>query len=185
VVVDSVTTNALDTFRDALADLGVGVAETTPADCPETVEGLLEPPAVAVPLDGIDCTLPAAVNEEPTTSDLDAARTGVTPAVLGVADYGSVLLESDAAGTEPVSVYPERHVAVLRAADVVPDMPAAFDRLGPRIREHRGSIVFATGPSATADMGDLVLGAHGPKEVHVVLVHDPASNVDETAEGAA
>ncbi|TKX83368.1 hypothetical protein EXE43_24625, partial [Halorubrum sp. SS5] len=39
-------------------------------------------------------------------------------------------------------------------------------------------VVFATGPSATADMGGLVHGAHGPKEVHVVLLRE-----DDSAEG--
>jgi L-lactate dehydrogenase complex protein LldG len=32
--------------------------------------------------------------------------------------------------------------------------------------------VFATGPSATADMGELVYGAHGPREVAVLLVEE-------------
>jgi L-lactate dehydrogenase complex protein LldG len=32
--------------------------------------------------------------------------------------------------------------------------------------------VLATGPSATADMGELVLGAHGPESVHVVILDE-------------
>jgi L-lactate dehydrogenase complex protein LldG len=51
-------------------------------------------------------------------------------------------------------------------------MPEAFSWLGERIREDRGSAVVATGPSATADMGALVRGAHGPKEVHVVILDE-------------
>ena len=99
------------------------------------------------------------------------ARTGVTAAALGVADYGSVVLRSDREGTEPVSLYVDRHVAVVRASDVVPDMPAAFERLGPLLRDG-ASAVLATGPSATADMGALVKGAHGPKTVHVVVLDE-------------
>jgi L-lactate dehydrogenase complex protein LldG len=49
-------------------------------------------------------------------------------------------------------------------------MAAAFEWLGEVLRETRGSAVLATGPSATADMGALVQGAHGPKEVHVVVI---------------
>lgn len=169
------STDTLETFRGSLAELGVGVTETTPEGCAAAVRETLEPPVVGVPLPEAAGSLPDSVATNPTAADLEAATTGVTSAVLGVADYGSVLLESDAAGTEPVSLYPERHVAVLLAADVVADMPAVFAELGPRIREGRGSVVFATGPSATADMGDLVLGAHGPREVHVVLVHDDES----------
>jgi len=33
-------------------------------------------------------------------------------------------------------------------------------------------VILATGPSATADMGDLVLGAHGPRAVHALLLED-------------
>lgn len=176
-------TDTLEMFRGSLAELGVGVTETTPEACAAAVRETLEPSAVGVPLPEAAGSLPDAVATDPTPADLEAAATGVTPAVLGVADYGSVLVESDAAGTEPISLYPGRHVAVLRAADVVADIPAAFAELGPRIREGRGSVVFTTGPSATADMGDLVLGAHGPREVHVVLVHEDQSALDAARSG--
>ncbi|MFB6362014.1 MAG: LUD domain-containing protein, partial [Halobacteriales archaeon] len=36
----------------------------------------------------------------------------------------------------------------------------------------RRSAVLTTGPSATADMGELVTGVHGPGDVHVVAVTD-------------
>lgn len=177
-------TSVRSTFRDSLDDLGVTCSETTPDGVAEAVRAATEPPAVGVSLPADLGALPDDVNQEPRTGDLDAATTGVTPAILGVADYGSVLLESDPAGTEPISLYPERHVAVLRADDVVADMPATFERLGPRIREGRRSVVFATGPSATADMGDLVLGAHGPKAVHVVLVHEDEAALDAATGGS-
>lgn len=184
-------TAALDEFRESLDDLGVGIAETTRENCAGVVADLVQSPAIGVDLPEPFGRLPDSVETNLTTADLEAATTGVTPAILGIGDYGSVLLESDSAGTEAVSVYPEHHVAVVRAADVVPDMPAAFDRLGPRLREARRSIVFATGPSATADMGALVLGAHGPKAVDVVLVHDadsddrPDPSIDEGAKDGA
>jgi L-lactate dehydrogenase complex protein LldG len=53
-----------------------------------------------------------------------------------------------------------------------------FAALGPRCREDGTDVIVATGPSATADMGALVTGAHGPKAVHAVLV-------DRDAEGDA
>jgi L-lactate dehydrogenase complex protein LldG len=49
-------------------------------------------------------------------------------------------------------------------------MPEAFDWLGDEFRAKRDSVVLATGPSATADMGALVQGAHGPKTVDIILV---------------
>jgi len=59
---------------------------------------------------------------------------------------------------------------VLDAADVVATGRDAVDWLASEVAAGRGSHVFATGASATADMGGLVEGVHGPNEVHVVLV---------------
>lgn len=94
----------------------------------------------------------------------------MTEATLAIADYGSIVLPSTPEGVEPVSLFPERHVAVLDEADLVESMATAIDRLGERIRADGGSHIVATGPSATADMGALVQGAHGPEHVHVVVV---------------
>ncbi len=145
---------------------------TTPASFEADLVDVVTDPAVGAPLPFDDLSLPDAVPAVSTTADLSVARTGVSAASLGVADYGSVVLESDPGGTEPVSLFPERHVVVLRAADVVSRLADALDELGPRIRAERSSAVFATGPSATADMGELVYGAHGPREVTVLLVEE-------------
>jgi L-lactate dehydrogenase complex protein LldG len=124
---------------------------------------------VRLPFEGV--SLPDSVQVDPTPADLRAATTGVTAATLAVADYGSILLESDPEGTEAVSLFPDRHVAVLDSRDVVPDMRTAFAELGPKLREG-ASGVLATGPSATADMGELVRGAHGPETVEVVVLDE-------------
>ena len=157
-------------FVEALDDLGVEHSRAAPGDCADAVAAAVAGDAVGVPLDG-DLALPETVETAPTNGDLEAADTGVTPAGFAVAETGSVHLPSDAAGTEPVSLYPFRHVAVVRESTVLPDMPAAVERYGEFLR-NGGSGVLATGPSATADMGELVVGAHGPGEVHVVLVTD-------------
>jgi L-lactate dehydrogenase complex protein LldG len=96
----------------------------------------------------------------------------VSAARIAVADYGSVVLRATEDGAEHVGLFVDRHVPVVRAADVVPTMAEAIERLGPLVREERSSHVVATGPSATADMGELVRGAHGPKEVHVLVVDE-------------
>ncbi|QWC20166.1 LUD domain-containing protein [Halorubrum sp. 2020YC2] len=174
-------------FTGRLDDLGVAVSAGPPAECAAMIDAAAGEPAVGVPLarsgpDGFvdsPAALPDRVETDPTTAALRAAHTGVTAASLGVAEYGSVALEADPAGTEPVSLFVDRHVVVLRERDLVPDMPDAFEWLGPRARDESVDVVFATGPSATADMGGLVHGAHGPKEVHVVLLRD---DFDDEAE---
>ncbi|OYR41538.1 MULTISPECIES: LUD domain-containing protein [unclassified Halorubrum] len=158
------------TFKRRLDSLGVIVTEGTESECAELIDEAAGDPAVGVELDA--GSLPDRIETDPTTAEFRAAHTGVTDASLGVAAYGSVAIEADAAGTEPVSLFVDRHVVVLREADLVPDMPDAFEWLGPKARDESVDVVFATGPSATADMGGLVHGAHGPKEVHVVLLRE-------------
>ena len=162
------TTDAPTAFRESAERHHVTVHEVTPADVPSTVESLVDPPAVGL-APGYD--LPDWVETDPSPADLDAARWGVTVAALAVADYGTLVLEHDAGPSEAAGLFPKRHLVVLSASDVVGSIGDALSRLGPRLRDG-GSAVLATGPSATADMGELVLGAHGPEAVDVLLVRD-------------
>jgi L-lactate dehydrogenase complex protein LldG len=165
-------TDTVATFTGSLDGLDVGWTRTSTEAFESVLASLVAEPAVGTPLP-FDVTLPDWVNTTPTPRDVDEATTGVTAAALGIASYGSVVLPSTPAGSEPVSLFPDLHVAVLRTDDVVPGMPEAFDYLGREFREgDHGSAILATGPSATADMGELVKGAHGPKDVHVVMLDE-------------
>lgn len=157
-------------FTAEVRRYNVEVTEVSTSEATAAIEEAIEPPATgtALPWDGIE--LPDSVETEPTSADLDTATTGVTAAELAVAEYGSILLRTDEQGSEPVSLFNDLHVAVLHAEDIVPDMTAAFEHVGKRAREDRSSAILATGPSATADMGALVQGAHGPKEVELILI---------------
>lgn len=159
-----------DQFASLAADYGVETTRVQAKEATTVVADAVTSPAVGAPLPFDDVELPETVTTDPTPAELDEAVTGVTAATLAVADYGSIVLGADPEGTEPVSLFPDHHVAVLRERDVVQDMAAAFERLGGDLRATRGSAVLATGPSATADMGSLVKGAHGPKTVQVVVV---------------
>lgn len=161
------------TFERALEHHRVEWSRTTAADFADALRAVLEQPAVGAPLPFETVSLAdLPVTIDPTPRELDAAATGVTAADFAVADYGSLVLTAADEGTEPVSCFPDRHVAVLRERDIVETMAAAFERLDGRFADGLTSAVFATGPSATADMGSLVYGAHGPTEVHVLLLTD-------------
>lgn len=164
-------TGLVQQFEREATDAGCTVHRTATDEATGVLADRLDPPAVGTPLPFEGVALPDDVTTDPTPADLDAARTGVTPAGFGVADYGSVAVESTPAGEEPVSLWPERHVAVLAGSDVVADMTAGIERVGAAARAGR-DVVLATGPSATADMGELVVGAHGPREVGVVVLED-------------
>ena len=167
--VDSETT--CDRFVAALADLEVELTRTDPAGFEGALEEAVREPAVGTPLPFESVALPEWVDDAPTPATLEAARTGITAASMGIADYGSVVLPGTPAGAEQVSLFPDLHVAVLRETDLVRDMTTAISRLGPRLRDGESAIV-ATGPSATADMGALVRGVHGPGAVHVIFLED-------------
>lgn len=171
------TTGTVATFEASLERLDVGWTHTTVDDLGATLRSVCTDPTVGTPLPWPDADLPDWVNDAPTPADVRTAATGVTAAGIGIADYGSVVLPSTAEGAEPVSLYPETHVPVLRRSDLVGGMSEAFSWLATEVTAGGGSAIVATGPSATADMGELVKGAHGPKAVHVVILDD---DPDET-----
>ena len=159
-----------DQFATEAARYGVEVTTVSSGEVSDAIAERIEPPAVGIELPWEEATLPESVETEPTPTDIEAAATGVTAASLAIADYGSIALRSDLEGSEPVSLFNDLHIAVLDRADIVPDMEAAFEWFGDELRESRDSAIIATGPSATADMGALVQGAHGPKRVEVLVV---------------
>jgi L-lactate dehydrogenase complex protein LldG len=165
--------SATTRFEDSLADLGATLSRTSAADFPARLDEVVDPPAVGSPLpfEGVSLGGTAVVTE-PTPAQLRDATTGVTAAAFAVAEYGTLAVRSTAGGDEPVSLYPERHVAVVRESDVLPDADAAFARLADAFATGDDSVVFATGISGTGDMGEYVEGVHGPREVCVVLLED-------------
>lgn len=163
----------VESLVSSLGSLDVPYERTTPEAFGETLSEHVEEPAVGVPFDEFGVSLAGlGVVIDPTPAELKASRTGVTPAAFAVADYGSVVLPSTPDGAELVSLFVDRHVAVVRESEVLPNMEAAFDRFGSQLRATAGSSIIATGPSATADMGSLVRGAHGPSDVHVLILED-------------
>lgn len=170
-------------FADALERHEVTLVRTTPAAFSGDLSSAVTEPAVGAALPHPLDYAGTPVEPDPSVAAIEAATTGVTPVSLGIANYGSVVVSGTEDGEEPVSLFVEHHVAVLRASDLVADMPAAIDELGAAIREGHGDNVVATGPSATADMGDLVLGVHGPKRVTVLLVEDEEASGEDIADG--
>lgn len=92
-------------------------------------------------------------------------RAGVTKAICGLADTGSVL-EADGEGRPlHASLLPEIHIAVLNKKDILPSLPEAM-----YLVKEKCAAVFITGPSRTADIEmTLTIGVHGPKEIHVFV----------------
>jgi len=160
-------------FRDSLTQRGAESTVISPTEAEGAIRDAIERPAVAAPSPFDDLSfadLPVTIGPSP--SELRDAVTGLTGSRLGISSLGTVSVESRPGGAEFVSLYPERHVVVVRERDLEPDLSSALTWLAAEFEAGRDSQVFATGPSATGDMGALVQGVHGPETVHVVVVTD-------------
>jgi L-lactate dehydrogenase complex protein LldG len=75
-----------------------------------------------------------------------------------------------------INVYPETHVVIAYVDQLVDDLKDAFDALHSKYSGKIPSLVSViTGPSRTADIEKtLVMGAHGPKELFLILVEKPS-----------
>ena len=97
---------------------------------------------------------------------------GVTGAAAGLARTGSIVLHADAAHGRLASLLPDIHIALLPEDRLHADLAAwiATDAAAQRIAASSNTVII-TGPSRTADIAQtLTLGAHGPRELHVILL---------------
>ena len=110
------------------------------------------------------------VRSNPTSEEMVASAAGVTEAFAGVASTGSVCIDISFERTGMVSLLAPLQIAVVAAETIVPQPRDLFrpDVLGGRGLER--DFVFVTGPSATADMGPLVRGVHGPHKLQIIVL---------------
>jgi L-lactate dehydrogenase complex protein LldG len=103
---------------------------------------------------------------------LEASDAGLTECECLVAQTGSVCVTALSSGGRTLSVLPPHHVVVARRAQMVADLTAAYELLAQKYAPNYPSFMsFITGPSRTGDIERiLVLGAHGPKKLTVLLV---------------
>jgi L-lactate dehydrogenase complex protein LldG len=104
--------------------------------------------------------------------DLESCDAGVTGCEVLVAQTGGIMVSVQNAGGRALSVLPPHHVVIARTSQMVPDLTAAFDHVRRKYGNSWPSFMgFITGPSRTGDIERiLVLGAHGPKRLTVILI---------------
>jgi len=91
----------------------------------------------------------------------------VAEAQFGVAENGAVWITDTDIETRVLPFICEHLVMVLSRENIVATMHDAYEIIG---LDHYGFGVFIAGPSKTADIEQsLVLGAHGPKTMTVIL----------------
>jgi L-lactate dehydrogenase complex protein LldG len=103
-------------------------------------------------------------------AELFACDAGVTGAQWGIAETGTLVLESAHERNRLLSLVPPVHVAILPARCICDSLGEALARVS-SAQSH--AITFITGPSRTADIElTPVVGVHGPQMLHVLLLEE-------------
>jgi L-lactate dehydrogenase complex protein LldG len=125
----------------------------------------------------LESRLPAAltrlfVDEGYDKDALEASDAGLTECELLVAQTGSVCVTGPSSGGRVLSVLPPHHIVIARRSQILTDLTEAYATLAAKYRDNYPSMIsFITGPSRTGDIERiLVLGAHGPKRLTILLL---------------
>jgi L-lactate dehydrogenase complex protein LldG len=96
---------------------------------------------------------------------------GLTGAVAGLADAGTLVLPAGPGRSQLASLLPPIHLAVLHESEIYDSLESWLLNDGPRWLSTQSAVVLITGPSRTADIEmTLTVGVHGPGRVVVFLV---------------
>lgn len=152
----------------------------TAADVPALIAGYLRqnnlPARLTIGEDAYLANLPWAT--EPTLERRQGRaqpsdEVSVSHASAAVAETGTLVMASGPDNPVTLNFLPETHIVVLEAKDVVGPYEDAWMKIRARFgdRTMPRTINMISGPSRTGDIGGkLVMGAHGPRRMCVVVV---------------
>lgn len=144
-------------LRDVLAQHGASSLACSRAPLVHAVAGELRACAPAIRL-----------HEDADRDTLAAVDAGLTAASHGIAETGTLILAEDLERARLPSLLPPLHVALLPVTALFSHLSEALAGLP---RPLPRAVTFVTGPSRTADIElELVVGVHGPKALHVILI---------------
>lgn len=145
-------------------------------------------PAIAAYLRAQSVTGPLRLQPDPLLCGLDRAplapwevregvpqpddATGVSVAFAGIAETGSLFVHSGGTAPTLMNFLPENHIAILPSCRLVGALEDGWDRLR-RARNNQmpRAVNLISGPSRSADIAmTMIMGAHGPKRLHVLMV---------------
>jgi L-lactate dehydrogenase complex protein LldG len=105
----------------------------------------------------------------------DEDLVGITGCFCAIAETGTLMTCSAPDSPPSTSLLPETHIAIVPVSRIVAGMEDGWALARAELGELPRAVNFISGPSRTGDIEQtIVLGAHGPYRVHLILVHDQA-----------
>lgn len=165
-------------FRLEAIRLSTSVDEVgTLAEAPAAVKSYLDAQGLAHPaiawqtLQGLPWQAAGYLPEFRPARDGDLV--GITGCFCAAAETGTLVMVSGPQTYATASLLPETHIAIVPCARIVAGHEEAMRLIVAEHGELPRSVNFISGPSRTGDIEQtIILGAHGPYRVHVILVRD-------------
>jgi L-lactate dehydrogenase complex protein LldG len=162
----------VDLFVERVADYRAVVERCAGDEVEARIAAILAGRRAVLP-QGLGYDVPGAIaDDDLIAAELDAIDAVVTLAALGIAETGTIVLDhGPGQGRRALTLVPDMHICVIRADQVVPDVPDAIALLDPT-----RPTTWISGPSATSDIElRRVEGVHGPRTLHVLVVPGDSS----------
>jgi L-lactate dehydrogenase complex protein LldG len=170
--------NALSRFEQELSELGGTVSCCQEADLTQEILNYLNEAGIDRIQAWKDSNFPTdilaslkeggiQVQEQPD----DSIRAGLTGAMAGIAETGTILIPGGIGKPLTASLLPEIHMAILHSEDIYNFLPDTLQI--PQVKA-ASSVTLVSGPSRTADIEmTLSIGVHGPGKLHVFCILPP------------
>ncbi len=105
--------------------------------------------------------------------NLKGVDVGCTYADFGIAETGTLVINSTDENLRLATMISDIHAAILPLSCIKQDAAALAEDLGGAMADPANFTAFITGPSRTADIERvLAIGVHGPLELHILLLED-------------
>ena len=98
---------------------------------------------------------------------------GVSHASSAIAETGTLVMTSGAANPTTINFLPEHHIVIVDAAHIDGDLETGIARIRKKFGkgEMPRTVNLISGPSRSGDIEQkIILGAHGPRALHVIVV---------------
>ena len=169
----------IELLVDRLVDYKAQVAVVPEAEVPARIASLLDGARSFVVPEGFDAGWLAGTGDDGgsrrrvdspaaplSVAELDDIDAVVTGSAVAVAETGTIILDGSAnQGRRAISLVPDHHICVVKAADITGILPEALGRI-----DGTRPVTMISGPSATSDIElERVEGVHGPRRLDVII----------------